>query len=142
MGLSVYWPAMFTRRAILRASSAGFATALLPMRTWGQAPKKPNIVWIVGEDMSPDMGCYGDARAKTPNLDKLASQGARFTHCFTHAPVCAPSRCGLITGQYPTTLGAHHMRSKLIVPPPTFPTYLKEAGYFTAWPGKTAVTFD
>ena len=134
---------MLTRRAILRAGSVGFATALLPMPVWGQAGRgKPNIVWIVGEDMSPDMGCYGDALAKTPNLDKLASQGARFTRCFTHAPVCAPSRSGLITGQYPTTLGSHHMRSKLITAPATFPTFLKQAGYFTAWPGKTDFNFD
>lgn len=133
---------MVTRRRILGATSAGFFTALLPMPVWGQARSKPNIVWIVGEDMSPDMGCYGDARAKTPNLDKLAAQGARFTRCFTHAPVCAPSRSGLITGQYPTTLGSHHMRSKLIAPPPMFPTFLKQAGYFTAWPGKTDFNFD
>ena len=106
------------------------------------ADNRPNIVWLVAEDMSPDLGCYQDAQAITPKLDKLASQGARFTRCFTHAPVCAPSRSGLITGQYPTSIGTHHMRSKLIAPPPMFTSYLRAAGYFVAWPGKTDFNFD
>src|SRR5829696_3807272 len=78
--------------------------------------ERPNIVWIVAEDHSPNLGCYGDPDAQTPNLDKLAREGARFTRCFTHAPVCAPSRSGLITGCYPTTIGSHHMRSTLKEP--------------------------
>src|SRR5689334_5820910 len=106
------------------------------------ADNRPNIVWIVGEDMGPELGCYGDAQAITPNMDRLAREGARFTHCFTHAPVCAPSRSGLITGQYPTTIGTHHMRSKLISPPPTFTSMLRQAGYYVAWPGKTDFNFD
>lgn len=106
------------------------------------AADRPNIVLIGSEDISPSLGCYGDPDAITPNLDRLASQGARFTRCFTHAPVCAPSRSGLITGTYPTTLGSHHMRSKLVSAPPTFPEYLQKAGYFVAWPGKTDFNFN
>jgi uncharacterized sulfatase len=106
------------------------------------AADRPNIVLIGSEDISPNLGCYGDPDAKTPNLDKLAGQGARFTRAFTHAPVCAPSRSGLITGQYPTTIGSHHMRSKLIQPPELFVSDLKKAGYFVAWPGKTDFNFD
>jgi N-sulfoglucosamine sulfohydrolase len=106
------------------------------------ADARPNVVWIVAEDFSPNMGCYGDADAITPNLDKFAKEGARFTRCFTHAPVCAPSRSGLITGQYPTTMGSHHMRSKLTTPPPRFVDGLRKAGYFVAWPGKTDFNFD
>jgi uncharacterized sulfatase len=105
------------------------------------APKRPNIVWIVAEDISPNLGCYGDKDAVTPNLDRLAAQGARFTRCFTHAPVCAPSRSGLVTGMYPTTIGSHHMRSTLKSPPPTFMEELRKAGYFVAWPGKTDFNF-
>lgn len=105
------------------------------------AADRPNIVWIVGEDMGVELACYGDRYAHTPNLDKLASQGARFTRAFTHAPVCAPSRSGLITGMYPTTMGTHHMRSELLKPPPTFTRYLREAGYYVAWPGKTDFNF-
>src|SRR3954470_22938133 len=106
------------------------------------APERPNVVWIVAEDISPNLGCYADPDAVTPNLDKLASQGARFTRCFTHAPVCAPSRCGLITGQYPTTLGAHHMRSKLIRPPAMFTDCLRKGGFWVGLSGKTDFNFD
>src|SRR5947199_6124726 len=105
------------------------------------APKRPNFVWIVAEDICPNLGCYGDQDAITPNLDRLASQGARFTRCFTHAPVCAPSRSGLVTGMYPTTIGSHHMRSTLENPPPTFMEEQRKAGYFVAWPGKTDFNF-
>jgi uncharacterized sulfatase len=95
----------------------------------------------VGEDLGPHLGCYGDAQAITPNLDQLAGEGARFTRAFTHAPVCAPSRSGLITGRYPTSIGSHHMRSQLLAPPPAFTSYLRKAGYFVAWPGKTDFNF-
>jgi N-sulfoglucosamine sulfohydrolase len=104
-------------------------------------PTRPNIVWIVGEDMGPELGCYGDTNAITPNLDRLAREGVRFTRAFTHAPVCAPSRSGLITGMYPTTTGAQHMRSELLAPPRTFTSHLRDAGYFVAWPGKTDFNF-
>src|SRR5262245_24723167 len=102
----------------------------------------PNIVFIIGEDLGPELGCYGDNLARTPNIDRLAREGARFTRAFTHAPVCAPSRSGLITGQYPTTIGSHHMRSKLINPPETFISLMRQAGYYVAWPGKTDFNFD
>ncbi len=106
------------------------------------AADRPNIVWIVTEDISPNLGCYGDPDAITPNLDKFASEGARFERFFTHAPVCAPTRSGLITGMYPTTMGSHHMRSKLVTPPPLFTDELKKAGYTVFWPGKTDFNFD
>jgi N-sulfoglucosamine sulfohydrolase len=105
-------------------------------------PKRPNFIWIVLDDVSPDLGCYGDSQAITPNLDRLAREGARFTNAFTHAPVCAPSRSGLVTGRYPTTIGSHHMRSKLINPPEVFTKYLRDAGYYVAWPGKVDWNFD
>lgn len=112
------------------------------------ASEKPNFVLITCEDISPHLGCYGDPDAITPHLDRLASQGVRFTQAFTHAPVCAPSRSGIITGMYPTTLGTHHMRSKLVKTPPLFTDYLRKAGYQVVWPpaaggiGKTDFNFD
>jgi N-sulfoglucosamine sulfohydrolase len=105
------------------------------------ASERANIVWIVGEDMGPELGCYGDSQAITPNADRLAREGARFTRCFTHAAVCAPSRHGLITGQYPIKTGAHHMRSTLVNPPVTFTKILRDSGYTVAWPGKTDFNF-
>jgi N-sulfoglucosamine sulfohydrolase len=117
-------------------------TILLLTLAVGFCAERPNIVWIVAEDMGPEVGCYGDKYARTPNIDKLASEGARFTRAFTHAPVCAPSRSGLITGRYPTSIGTHHMRSKLLKPPPTFTQRLREGGYHVSWPGKTDFNFD
>lgn len=113
-----------------------------PAALAGEKAERPNFLLIVGEDMGPQLGCYGDKQAITPHLDGLAAESARFTRAFTHAPVCAPSRSGLITGMYPTTIGSHHMRSKLNAPPATFTALLRKAGYFVAWPGKTDFNFD
>ncbi|MFH1266400.1 MAG: sulfatase, partial [Planctomycetota bacterium] len=105
--------------------------------------KRPNILWITCEDMSPNLGCYGDAYAVTPNLDGLAARGVRYTHVFSHAGVCAPSRSGLITGMYPTSLGSHHMRCTTTLPGfvKCFPEYLREAGYFSTNQSKTDYNF-
>src|SRR3954469_23396584 len=61
---------------------------------------KPNILWLVTEDISPYIACYGDSTASTPNLDRLAREGVRFTNVYHIAGVCAPSRSALITGMY------------------------------------------
>ena len=94
--------------------------------------KRPNILWLSYEDSSQHLGCYGDEHARTPNMDAFAKQAVRYTHAFTVAGVCAPSRSGIITGMYPTTLGSQHMRSQATLPDDikTFPTYLREAGYY------------
>jgi N-sulfoglucosamine sulfohydrolase len=93
--------------------------------------KRPNILWISLEDTSPDFGCYGDKYAVTPLFDEFAKQGVRYTRVFTHAPVCAPSRSGIITGMYPTSIATHHMRCQGIPPPEVkcFTEYLRAAGY-------------
>lgn len=94
--------------------------------------QKPNILWISCEDISAHLGCYEDPHAITPNLDKLASEGVRYTHAFTSAGVCAPCRSGIITGMYQTTLGTQHMRGNAQLPPEVkpFPAYLRQAGYY------------
>jgi N-sulfoglucosamine sulfohydrolase len=118
-------------------------------------PSRPNIVWISNEDMSPHLGVYGDAQARTPVLDRLARESIRYTRAFTTAPVCAPSRAAIITGMYQTTIGAQHMRTTedrvpelpgpyLAVPPhyvKAFPEYLRAAGYFTSNRAKTDYQF-
>ncbi|MEP6737821.1 MAG: sulfatase-like hydrolase/transferase, partial [Chryseolinea sp.] len=96
---------------------------------------KPNILWIVSEDNNAAMiGCYGNKFATTPNIDKLATEGVRFENAFSTAPVCAPSRCTLITGMYPPTLGTENMRSNYPIPAylKFFPRYLRKAGYYTS----------
>ena len=76
-----------------------------------QCAERPNILWIVGENLKLDLGCYGAKNVKTPNLDSLAAEGVRFTRVFSTSPVCAPSRSAFITGMYATTTDMHHMRS-------------------------------
>ncbi len=94
----------------------------------------PNIIFIISEDNSPFLGCYGDKLAHTPNLDKLAGEGVLYENAFACAPVSAPSRSSLITGMYANSLGTHHMRCRNAIPRGFhfFPYYLKQAGYYTA----------
>ena len=108
------------------------------------ADSRPNILWISAEDLSPDLGCYGDSYARTPHLDKLAAESARFTRAFAVTPVCAPSRSSIITGMYPTTIGSLHMRSKAVPPPyvKCFTEYLRAAGYYCTNNVKTDYNFD
>ncbi len=113
------------------------------------ATDRPNIVWIVADDMSVEVGAYGDPVARTPNLDRLASDGVRFRNVFATSGTCAPSRAALITGVHATSIGAHHMRSfeggYRPVPPPevkTFTEYLRAAGYYTSNSGKVDYQFS
>src|SRR5262245_1776582 len=81
------------------------------------AEGRPNILWLTSEDHSPHMGCYGDKLARTPNVDALAAKGMLFQHAWSCYPVCAPARSTIISGMYPASTGAEHMRS--MVPMPT-----------------------
>ena len=65
---------------------------------FGQPAERPNILWITCEDTGPQLGCYGDDYATTPNLDRFAERSLRFTHCWSNAPVCAPARTTLSSG--------------------------------------------
>jgi arylsulfatase A-like enzyme len=124
-----------------------------------QRLQRPNIVWIVVDDMSPHFSCYGAKRITTPHVDRLAREGTLFTRAFTTAPVCSPCRSALITGCYQTTIGSHHHRSgrgteKIHLPAGVepLPAMLKRAGYYTCiggplgskrvTPGKTDYNFE
>ena len=77
-----------------------------------EATKKPlNVVWISCEDVGPIMGAYGVDQIKTPNIDKLAAEGVRYSNAYSTVGVCAPSRFSIITSMYPARLGAHNMRT-------------------------------
>ncbi len=93
----------------------------------------PNILWIVTEDMSPTLGCYGDEYADTPTLDQFAKESILYTHAFAASPVCSPSRSTLITGMYNVSMGTNQMRSANLLPTGVkgFPSYLREVGYYT-----------
>lgn len=74
-------------------------------------PEKPNIVWIVCEDISPTLPMYGDLTAKTPNLDQLANESIVYNNVYAPVGVCAPARSSIITGMYPTSIGTMNMRT-------------------------------
>ena len=92
----------------------------------------PNILWITCEDISPYLGCYGFEQAQTPNLDRLAEKGIRYTHTYANAPVCAVARSTILSGMYASTIGTHQMRSRIQLPEsiPAYPKILREAGYY------------
>ncbi|MEY4567165.1 MAG: hypothetical protein RLY14_2135, partial [Planctomycetota bacterium] len=94
--------------------------------------RRPNILWITSEDTGPQLGCYGDAYATTPNLDRLAKKSLRFLNCWSNAPVCAPARTTIISGMWPTSTGAQNMRSEVRLPDGValFPQLLRQAGYY------------
>lgn len=105
--------------------------------------KRPNILWISCEDISPHLGCYGDPLARTPHLDQLAAQGVRYTHAYTNAGVCAPSRSGIMSCCWPPSLGSNNMRCRATPPAfvQGFPTLLREAGYYCTNNSKTDYNF-
>ncbi len=127
-----------------------FALALLQgTLVWAASETKPNIIFILADDMGPgDIACYGGTMVATPNIDRLASEGTRFTQFYVASPVCSPSRCGIITGQFParwriTSYLAEKSRNRgaemvdyLDPQAPSLPRALHEAGYHTAHFGK------
>jgi len=102
--------------------------------------QKPNIVWITIEDTSPQfLGCYGNDDANTPNIDKLAREGVKFTNAFSTGSVCSPSRTAIITGVKTYKTGTGHHRSKFSIPDfiVGFPLFMKQLGYYTTNNSKT-----
>jgi len=115
-----------------------------PLLVYSDNPVRPNILWLTFEDTSPQfIGCYGDQHAKTPNMDRLASDGVRFTSAFSTGAVSSPSRFCLFTGVRPTTMGTGHHRSAYPIPDfiNGFPYYLKQSGYYTSNNVKTDYNF-
>jgi arylsulfatase A-like enzyme len=111
------------------------------------AADRPNVLWILLEDTSPRLGCYGDEVARTPTIDRLAAEGRRFPNAFCTSPVCSPSRSAIHTGCYQTAIGSQHHRTSRptghrpgyeAVPPHyvrLVSEYLRAEGYFCAMAG-------
>lgn len=106
---------------------------------------RPNIVWIIVDDMSANFSCYGEKLIQTPHVDRLAKEGTRFSRAFVTAPVCSPCRSAMITGCYQTTIGSHHHRSgrgevKIRLPGEVVPVpvLFQKAGYYTCIGGFNA----
>ncbi len=103
--------------------------------TYGQdRNSKPNVLWILIENIGPEFSCYGYPQVQTPNIDELASEGAIYMNAFTSAPVSSPSRSSMITGMYPNAIGVHHHRSHTQLPDSikTIPELFRETGYYTS----------
>ena len=117
-------------------------------------PSRPNILSISFEDCSPWFGCYGHP-VDTPNVDRLAAEGAMWPNAFTPAPVCSPTRSAVMTGMYPVSIGTHHMRTityrdqgmggyEAVIPHYVrcYPEYLRSAGYWCTNDGKHDYQFN
>ena len=112
--------------------------------------KKPNILWIFVEDISPDLGSDGQTLVHTPTLDELANKGTKFTNTIMPAPVCSAVRSAIMTGMMQTTLGVHNhhsartKESEFYLPEhiKTVPELFKKAGYFTFNSGKDDYNFS
>ncbi len=134
-----------TTLSMKRLAISLFLLAAWPWSPLAAAPK-PNIVFILADDLGyGDLGCYGQTKIRTPNLDRLAAEGMRFTNFYAGCSVCAPSRCTLLTGKHlghatvrdnmqrgPGLEGQHPMEPGTV----TVAQLLKKAGYATAIVGK------
>jgi arylsulfatase A-like enzyme len=120
----------------------GTAAAAGALRAAGQQPargaaSRPNILYIIQEDIGPNHACYGEPLVRTPNVDRFASQGIRFNNMFCTGPVCSASRSALMTGRYQNNIGAHQHRTwqwnkKALAPPGRHMCeWFRQAGYFT-----------
>ena len=139
----------FTRREFVKTAGAGVSVLSTGLATLGQRRNvirsRPNFIFILADDLGwGDLSCYGRPDYKTPNLDKLAKQGTRFTNAYSASAVCTPTRCGFITGRYPGRLKVG-LEEPLIstnqsvgLDPnhPTIASLLKTGGYETALIGK------
>ena len=93
--------------------------------------KRPNILFIIGDDLRPELGCYGVAGIQTPNIDALAARSVRFEHAAAQYPLCNPSRSSLLTGHYPTQTGVMDNRQWWGFKHPEYvsmPRWLKDHG--------------
>jgi len=149
---------MTGRRDFLKLVTTGTLSLWLPGATKAKKRKKrPNILWLVAEDMNPWLSCYGETLIHTPTFDSMAANGVRFSRAYVTAPVCSPCRSALITGTMQTTLGIHNHRSSrsntrnpahkdlgminLPVDVKTLPELFQQAGYATFNRGKTDYNF-
>lgn len=103
----------------------------------GLSQERPNIILFIADDVSwNDIGCYGNNVVKTPNIDRLAREGLKFTNSFLTASSSSPSRCSIISGRYPHSSGAAELHTTLPEDEIPFPLLLKQNNYYTAQAGK------
>ena len=133
--------------SITKISSILFFLLIIACSNEKNIDKRPNIVWLVAEDLGLYIPSFGDSTISTPNLSRLAEEGVRYNNVYSVSGVCSPSRASIVTGMYPTSIGAHHMRTLSqqpaakekgiinyeVVPPPKVKMVsqiLREQGYY------------
>ena len=121
-----------------------FFSLLLLLTFSISAQEKPNILWIVAEDISPLFGCYDNKDAYTPFIDQLAKKSLVYKRAYSTAPICSPSRSCLASGMFATSLGSQHLRSEVKIPDSVKPLakVFRENGYWTALRNKTDYNFS
>ena len=131
------------RREAIRSLATAGTGILLTQCESRRTVRRPNIIFIMTDDQTVNqMSCYGNQILKTPNMDRLALEGTRFTNCFCTNSLCTPSRASILTGCYSSLNGITGNSEKkgseerLNPDIPTFPELLKQAGYYTVIIGK------
>jgi iduronate 2-sulfatase len=127
------------RRALPLACFLAAAGWLLMLDTSASAAQRPNVLFIISDDLNNSLGCYGDPRARTPHIDRLAARGVRFERAYCAFPLCGPSRNALLTGLYPNSTGilANAQIFRQTIPSQqSMPQAFRLAGYFSARIGK------
>ena len=125
-----------TRRDFLKFMGVGAVALVMPGWLRAQGRERPNFLFVIADDCTfRDIGCYG-GQAYTPNIDKLATEGMRFTECFQAAPMCSPTRHNIYTGLYPVKSGAYPNHTFVKAGTKSVVDYLKPLGYRVALSGK------
>ena len=131
-GVKMKNEAIISRRKFLAATGAVIPAIMAGSYASAKEEKKPNIVWLVADDAGwKDFGCYGHPTIRTPNIDKLAEEGVRFTHAFVTSPQCSPCRASMWTGKYAHSVGAEDLHAPLPKDQVILPELLKQKGYYS-----------
>jgi N-sulfoglucosamine sulfohydrolase len=132
----------YSRRHFLHATGVGAVSLMVSDSLFGVPSRRsetdrPNFVIMIADDQGwNDVGCYGHPHIRTPNIDRLATEGLRFTQAFLTCSSCSPTRCSIMTGRYPHSTGAQELHQPLPADQVVFAGLLKRGGYYTASAGK------